>query len=380
MRMRLLKVFTGLFTTDSETRISWFQPCSLEPLYKFELLGLLTSLAVYNGLTLPVTFPHTLYRKLLDEPVTKLEHIQDGWPSLARGLHDLLTWTDGDVEDVFVRSYVFSIDVLGKAIFIDMKRTGRDDSWPSMAAAQETASKAGPPSDQDQASSHAAFRLADYPGEKISDGWFASDVSNKSILGYSESLHQRSNLAASQACMVTNQNRDQYVEDYIFWLTDKSIRPQYEAFARGFYTCIDRKATSIFSPEALKNVVEGTQDIDVNMLERTAKYAGGYSNSHRVIKDFWSVVHEFSIRNLRRLLEFVTASDRIPVSGIQSILFMIHKNGENDEVSKASPFYTATAGNSTSLTINSACHKVQLVMVVYCSRNTRAERSSKKNY
>lgn len=80
----------GMFTTDARTRLSWFQPCSLEPLYKFELLGLLMSLAIYNGLTLPVNFPTAFYRKLLGLKLKQLDHIRDGWPELTRGLEELL--------------------------------------------------------------------------------------------------------------------------------------------------------------------------------------------------------------------------------------------------------------------------------------------------
>ena len=108
---------------DDRTRISWFRPCSLEPLYKFELLGLLASLAVYNGLTLPITFPTVLYRKLLGLQVTKLSDIEDGWPDLCKGLNNLLSWSDGSVEDVFVRSYVFGFETIGANISVDI-------TWP----------------------------------------------------------------------------------------------------------------------------------------------------------------------------------------------------------------------------------------------------------
>jgi len=74
--------------------MSWFQPGSLEPLYKFELLGLLTSLAVYNGLTLPFTFPRALYRKLLNLPVISLVHIEDGWPELTKVKYHCLSLLD----------------------------------------------------------------------------------------------------------------------------------------------------------------------------------------------------------------------------------------------------------------------------------------------
>lgn len=102
--------------------MSWFQPASLEPLYKFELIGLLTSLAVYNGLTLPFTFPCALYRLLLGLPVEKLEHIEDGWPELAKGLRILRDWPEDNVEDVFMRPYVFSVNCFGTTVDVDMEK------------------------------------------------------------------------------------------------------------------------------------------------------------------------------------------------------------------------------------------------------------------
>ena len=324
----------GLFQTDMQTWMSWFQPCALEPLYKFEMLGLLASLAIYNGLTLPINFPLALYRKLLDLPVMQLAHIQDGWPELAKGFEDLLTWVDGDVEDVFMRSYVFSIEGLGYTIDVEMDRIARNADWPSMSGSEGIARLKGhesgsvvlpqaSPSVDDQEPSNS----------RPSTSSHGNIDKPKELPNGSVELRPRTNSIISEAGMVTNANRAQYVEDYIFWLTDKSIRPQFEAFARGFYTCLDRKALSIFTPEALKSVVEGIQEIDVDALQQITRYEGGYSAEHRVIEDFWLVVHQFSPERLRQLLEFVTASDRIPVRGVQSILFVIQRNGVEDQVS-----------------------------------------------
>ena len=314
--------------------MSWFQPCALEPLYKFEMLGLLTSLAIYNGLTLPITFPLAFYRKLLDLPVTQVAHIEDGWPQLAKGFEELLTWTDGDVEDVFIRSYVFSVEDIGSTINVEMDRIGRDVEWP-LGRDHKGKGKskvigngsAIPP----KASGSLADQVLSSPKPttvSLSNPLAASRTPESST---QESPRSRTNSNSSEASMVTNANRSQYVQDYIFWLTDKSIRPQYEAFARGFYTCLDRKATTIFTPEALKAVVEGIQEIDVDSLQQTTRYEGGFSAEHRVIKDFWHVVRQFSPEKLRLLLEFVTASDRIPVNGVGSILFVIQQNGTEDE-------------------------------------------------
>lgn len=325
----------------------WFQPCALEPLYKFELLGLLVSLAVYNGVVLPLNFPKALYRKLLGLPVFAREHIQDGWPTLAKSFGQLLAWEDDDVKDVFMRTYEFSIEARGLRADIDMEQVGREDPWLHRVAhlfgGFPEIPEAG---DQDPGESHRVHQLArgqDDPDE---------DVERPNAAEQPDVTH-----TPQSARMVTNGNRYDYVDDYIFWLTDKSVRPQYEAFARGFFTCLNKKALSvshaplspqvhrgrdrfadyghhqIFTPEALQTVVEGSPNIDVAALEETARYEDGYSSTHPVIKDFWSIVHGYSAQERRQLLEFVTASERVPVSGMQSIQFIIQRNGPDSEVS-----------------------------------------------
>ncbi|KAF3388601.1 Ubiquitin-protein ligase E3A [Penicillium rolfsii] len=298
----------GMFTMDSRHRVSWFQPCSWEPVYKFELIGLLMSIAVYNGLTLPINFPVAFYRKLLGLKVKHLDHIRDGWPELAQGLDSLLTWTDGDVGDVFMRTYEFSFESAGRVETVDMQKVGRDEAWP--------ASKA-PSADTDVAWSD-------------SSRCFVPDSVHSMAAEASDRTSTPPSTPTLEAPLVTNQNRTQFVKDYIFWLTDKSIRPQFEAFLRGFHTCLDRSALSIFTPEALKTVVEGFQDIDVTELEHHTRYEGGFGPHHRVIRDFWSVVRNYSAEKKAQLLEFVTASDRVPVNGISSIMFVIQKNGVGD--------------------------------------------------
>ena len=329
----------GMFTLDSRTGTSWFQPCSMEPLYKYELLGLLLSLAIYNGLTVPVNFPVALYRKLLGLKVKTTEHIAIGWPDLAKGLGDLLSWNDGDVGDIFMRTYEFSFEVFGEVVTIDMEKTSRNELWPAPEKTiswdrtkrrlSETPASKGKAREEDSCENMSMLHgdPYEYPSSRR-DGHLYG------ILKGSASRQQRTSIPSSQqeAGLVTNANREQFVKDYIFWLTDKSIRPQYEAFARGFYTCLDRTALSLFTPEALKTVVEGIQEIDVGELQRHARYEGGFDSNNRVIKDFWHIVKHYSQEKRSQLLEFVTACDRVPVSGISSIMFVIQKNGTGDTV------------------------------------------------
>ncbi len=235
---------------------------------------MIVSLAVYNGLTLPVTFPKALYRKLLDQEVSELHHIADGWPDLASGLTALLEWDekDGLVEDIFARTYEFSSDVFGQPISREMGTSG---FWPQFPDVQYTSNPENAP-------------------------------------------------------MVTNENRNNYVSDYIRWLTDVSVRPQFEAFKKGFFSCIDRRSITLFDSETLQSVVEGVQEIDISEMRRAARYVG-WDASHRSVRDFWSIVKRYSLEQKRKLLEFTTASDRVPVGGMRNLQFTLQKNGVDDE-------------------------------------------------
>ncbi|KAH8205410.1 hypothetical protein TruAng_000489 [Truncatella angustata] len=270
----------GAFTVDDRTRMTWFQPGSLQPEWKFELVGLLISLAVFNGLTLPITFPKALYMKLLNESVTELHHIADGWPDLANGLTTLLEWdeADGSVEDIFARTYEFSIDMFGQPISRQMEPTN-NISWP---------------------------QFPQYPSaETLASG------------------------NPEDAPLVTGDNREAYVSDYIRYLTDISVAPQYKAFARGFRTCLSTKSLRLLTPPLLQSMVEGTQEIDIAELRRAARYVG-WDASHRTVRDFWSIVKRYDDHMKRKLLEFVTASDRVPVGGMRNVQFVVQRNGAEE--------------------------------------------------
>ncbi|KAG5923154.1 hypothetical protein E4U42_005044 [Claviceps africana] len=270
----------GAFTVDSRTRMTWFVPGSLVDEWKFEMIGLLVSLAVYNGLTLPITFPKAFYRKLLGQSVEELYHIADGWPDLASGLTALQEWDekDGLVEDVFARTYEFSISAFGGEVTVPMTKT--DSTWPQ--------------------------GIPDPPA--------------KSSLAA---------VADNDAPLVTNENRDEYISDYVRYLTDVSIRPQFRAFERGFRACLDAKSLSLLTPAILQSLIEGVQEIDISELRRHARYVG-WDSSHRTVRDFWSIVKRFDDAMKRKLLEFVTASDRVPVGGMKNVQFVIQKNGEEE--------------------------------------------------
>lgn len=347
----------GMFTTDERNDMAWFQPGSMEPLYKFEMLGLLMSLAVYNGLTLPISFPTAFYMKLLDIEVKTTDHIRNGWTDLAKGFDELLSWKDGDVGDIFMRTYEFSFRAFGAVINVNMDSVGRDDPWPAPENNFIWRRNRNSPLEQVLSGSN----IGDHFGSLVTVHVGDEDANDRhhgcghspghshgpvfGILKSPGALYPQvptqppvSNPRTQEAPLVTNANRKKFVKDYIFWLTDKSVRPQYEALARGFYTCLDRKALSIFTPEALRAVVEGIRHIDPVELQRYATYEGGFAPDSPAVIDFWSVLRSYPQEKLRALLEFVTASGRVPVNGLASITFVVQRNGEGDEVS-GFPFF-----------------------------------------
>lgn len=288
----------GLFVIDEKTRMCWFQPKSTECAQTYELLGLLVGLAVYNGVTLPVTFPLALYRFLLGEICTTTAHIRDGWPELAKSFDDLLNWKDGDVKDVFSLDYVYTYMSEGEVCTLDMTRREFEPY---------------------------------YDQGKIAP--------------------------------VTNTNRHLFVRDYIMCLTHYAVPYSLHAFAKGFHTIhppprdwlariliidnmgysselwhlpkapysVGPSPLSLLSPELLQAITEGYPDFSIEDLRRITRYEDGYRSDHPLIQAFWRIVGTYDITQRRKLLEFVTASDRVPVGGIASVTFVILRAGGDSE-------------------------------------------------
>ncbi|KAJ3061283.1 hypothetical protein HDU99_005608 [Rhizoclosmatium hyalinum] len=123
----LLDPAVGMFSYDTETRYTWFKGESLEPERQFELVGMIVGLALYNGVILGINFSPIVYKKLVGDQVG-LEDVKIAFPGLGKGLEMLLDWKeeDGDVEDVFCRSFDIEYEVWGKVRTIPLVHGGSD--------------------------------------------------------------------------------------------------------------------------------------------------------------------------------------------------------------------------------------------------------------
>ncbi|KAG0047855.1 hypothetical protein BGZ83_007189 [Gryganskiella cystojenkinii] len=261
----------GLFRELEEGRCWWFEgqldgssSVEISPkersvrLIEYELVGILVGLALYNGVILGVRFPPVTYRKLLGWEID-LEAFTESFPALGRGLEQMLDWTDGDVYDVFMRSFEISYEHLSKVTTLPLIRNGE-------------------------------------------------------------------NIA------VTNDNRTAYVEAYVNHYVHEHIHQEFEAFQRGFNKICEGEAVKLLRPEELELLLCGNAELDMHDLEASCLYDDGYSPSHTLIKEFWEVVHdELSPDQHKKLLIFVTGSDRIPIRGLKDLMFVIQRNGPDSE-------------------------------------------------
>ncbi len=69
-------------------------------------------------------------------------------------------------------------------------------------------------------------------------------------------------------------------------------------------------ALTLLQDEELELLVCGLPHLDFDALEAAARYEGGFSVEHPLIRQFWAIVKSLPLEKKRRLLAFATGSDR----------------------------------------------------------------------
>ena len=119
---------------------------------------------------------------------------------------------------------------------------------------------------------------------------------------------------------MTNANRREYVDLYVRYLLDTAVARQFDPFKRGFFTVCGGNAFSLFGPEEIELLVRGSDEaLDISSLRAVAEY-DNWGNprpdgAEPTIDWFWQTFEEASPEDQRRLLLFITGSDRIPAMG-----------------------------------------------------------------
>lgn len=290
----------GLFVYDDDSRYCYFNPYCFETSDQFFLVGVLLGLAIYNSTILDIALPPFAFKKLLAAaPSTPnnvprstlhltLDDLADYRPSLAHGLRQLLAY-EGDVESTFSLDFVVDTDRYGQVVRVPLCPNGE----------------------------------------------------NKPI---------------------TNANRREYVDLYVHYLLDTAVMRQFEPFKRGFYTVCGGNALSLFRAEEIELLVRGSDErLNVESLKGVAAYGdwgdpnhtstsgGGGGNGNRanitngvnsntksdpaeteqVIQWFWSFLDRLDPASQRKVLGFITGSDRIPALGATHLTIRLVCLGED---------------------------------------------------
>ena len=127
---------------------------------------------------------------------------------------------------------------------------------------------------------------------------------------------------------VTNSNRREFVDLYIQYLLDTAVARQFEPFKRGFFTVCGGNALSLFRPEEIELLVRGSDEpLDVASLRAVAIYENWgtqqQAEAEPAVKWFWDTFATADATDQRKMLSFITGSDRIPAMGTTNLVVKI---------------------------------------------------------
>ncbi|GAA5856174.1 hypothetical protein JCM8547_000803 [Rhodosporidiobolus lusitaniae] len=119
---------------------------------------------------------------------------------------------------------------------------------------------------------------------------------------------------------VTEENRAEYVRLLVDFHLTRSVASQFDAFAEGFNEVVGGNALALLRAEELELVVRGSPEpLEIDQLRAMMVYEGFLGEEDPTVELFWLVFRSFSPLEQRRLLAFVTASDRLPATGTSSL-------------------------------------------------------------
>ena len=113
----------GMFSYNKKTRLFWFNHFSFEPKIKFELIGTIFGLAIYNNTILDVKLPISIYKKLLGIKPT-FEDLKECDNELYNNLNFILKQDNPKLEEELDSYFTVVDDKFGEKIEIPLKPGG----------------------------------------------------------------------------------------------------------------------------------------------------------------------------------------------------------------------------------------------------------------
>ena len=296
-----------LFQQDEESKLSWFTPSPIRTsstssgssnppeethfvkypidVMEYEVVGIVMGLALYNGILLEPCFPLALYRLWLSP-------------------HSLNTSSN----KTFASS---SSAMSSKPNLQDMAML-----YPTVTRSLQMLQEYKGNIEQDFGCTYSITRDVPFIDEHASTGTKL----------WTESLG-KSNTDDS----VTNRNVSEYVSDYVQFVMVGDCWSRGDAIRRGFLRVVGCPALSLCSSYELELMLCGSANVgNFEDLAKVTKYIG-YTSTEDVVVWFWEIVLSYSEIMKRKLLLFVTGSDRVPINGLRELRFHIQKSGGGSE-------------------------------------------------
>ena len=226
-------------------------------------LGVLISLATYNGVLVDLPLPPCVF-KFLNGTELSLDDLFDADSSLANGLRAILEYKGdlGPMKELYGVTFTASINPLINTAYTSDNR----------------------------------FEYVDL------------------IEGGSE-------------IYVELANRRQYIELFVKHTLYGCVSHHIDLFVKGLeITQVTDHAMKLCTSKEIEHIICGTRDLgddDLSILRINTTYKGVYTDEHPVINWLWDVISSLSSNDKRRFLEYVTGSDRLPVGGISNIRLTI---------------------------------------------------------
>lgn len=254
----------------------YFNPNSFETSDQFFLVGVVLGLAIYNSTILDIALPPFAYRKLLaSAPILSTSSAAHPRPNMIYSLEDLVEYR------------------------------------PSLATGLK--------------------QLLDYEG----------DVETTFGLDFIVPVEKYGVVLQVPLCPggenkpVTNANRKDFVDLYVKYVLGTAVARQFEPFKRGFFTVCGGNALSLFRPEEIELLVRGSDAaVDVNSLRAVAEYDNWRckqpDGTEPVVSWFWETFTEAPPKEQRKLLLFITGSDRVPAMGAALLPIKISCLGDDE--------------------------------------------------
>ncbi|KAJ5363921.1 uncharacterized protein N7496_009634 [Penicillium cataractarum] len=255
----------GLFIYDDDSQYCYFNPYCFESSEQFYLVGVLLGLAIYNSTILDVALPPFAFRKLLAAAPQNT------------GLHP---------PNPHRSKFKCTLDDLA-------------EFRPALAKGLRG--------------------LLEFEG----------DVAETFCYDFVTQVDRYGEVVSVPLCTggekrpVTNSNRREFVDLYVRYLLDTAVTRQFEPFKRGFFTVCGGNALSLFRSEEIELLVRGSDEaLDVTSLRAVATYDNWSTQRPEaiaVVQWFWDFFETAPPQAQRKILSFVTGSDRIPAMGATSL-------------------------------------------------------------